>query len=60
MPEEIASFLRHQIRRSTECGDSEQAMAQLRKFLELEREAKAGALEGSSEPARINRLRVVS
>lgn len=59
MPEEIASFLRYQIRRSTERGDSENAMAQLRQFLEREREAKAAALEPAAEPAKISRMRAV-
>jgi hypothetical protein len=40
MQEEVASFLAFQIRRATEKGDTEQAMAQMRTFLELEREAK--------------------
>jgi hypothetical protein len=59
MQEEIASFLRHQIRRSTECGDTEKAMAQLRLFLEREREVKANTLDGATEPAKISRLRAV-
>ena len=43
MFQDVASFLTFQIRRSTENGDTEQAMAQLKRFLELEREMKLGA-----------------
>jgi hypothetical protein len=59
MQEEIASFLRYQIRRSTECGDTEKAMSQLKQFLEREREVKAAALDSAPEPAKIRRLRAV-
>lgn len=45
---DVANFLSFQIRRSTENGDTEEAMAQLRRYLELERESKLGTQEESS------------
>ena len=46
---ETSSFLNTQIRRSTESGDTEQAMAQMRRFLELERETRMSALAKATE-----------
>jgi hypothetical protein len=46
---ETSSFLNIQIRRSTESGDTEQAMAQMRRFLELEREIRNSALTKATE-----------
>jgi hypothetical protein len=45
MQEQVASFLSFQIRRSTESGDAELAMAQMRQYLELERAAKVASTE---------------
>jgi len=56
MQEDIASFLSFQIRRSTESGDTEQAMAQLRQYLELEREAKSSSATSGSEPSNLRRF----
>ncbi|MGH9551507.1 MAG: hypothetical protein ACRD3W_19125 [Terriglobales bacterium] len=49
MHEELTSFLQHQIRRSTDSGDTERAMMQLRQFLEMERQAKCDGAESSGE-----------
>jgi Flp pilus assembly protein TadD len=46
MFQDVSSLLNFQIRRATENGDSEEAMAQLRRFLELERESKLRAQDG--------------
>jgi len=37
---QIQDLLKSQIKRSTEAGDSEEAMAQLKRFLEMERQHK--------------------
>lgn len=46
---ETSSFLNSQIRRSTKSGDTEQAMAQMRRFLELERQTRSSALARATE-----------
>jgi hypothetical protein len=56
MQDEIASFLSFQIRRSSESGDTEQAMTQLRQFLELERESKCSSMERGQEPANVRKF----
>ncbi len=56
MQDDIASFISFQVRRSAENGDVEQAMAQMRRFLELERESKSEINEGGSEPQMVRRL----
>lgn len=55
MQEQVASFLSFQIRRSTESGDAELAMAQLRQYLEMERAAKVASSE-LSEGTNVRRL----
>lgn len=47
--QETSSFLNIQVRRSTESGDTEQAMAQMRRFLELERETRMSAINRANE-----------
>lgn len=46
---ETSSFLNTQIRRSTKSGDTEQAMAQMRRFLELERATRKSPLAKATE-----------
>lgn len=62
MQEEVASFLRMQLCRSAETGDMQEAAAQLRRFLELERNAHAASLDlrGADQKIRnMPRLRAV-
>jgi hypothetical protein len=46
---ETSSFLNSQIRRSTKSGDTDAAMAQMRRFLELERQTRSSALNKATE-----------
>lgn len=46
---DTTSFLNNQIRRSTKSGDTDKAMAQMRRFLELERETRQSALTRATE-----------
>lgn len=63
MQDEIASFLSFQVRRSTESGNAELAMAQMQRFLELERESKARLADGGADQNSVlilSRLRAIN
>ena len=51
--QEVADFLSFQVRRSTESGDSEAALDTMKKFLELEREAKLVPSPSSDEASNV-------
>jgi hypothetical protein len=56
MQDDIASFLSFQVRRAGESGDSEATLAQLRNFLELERQAKLDSIESASDKGNVRTL----
>ena len=49
MVQEISSLLSRQVRRSTESGATDEAMARMRRYLELEREIKKSAIHRASD-----------
>jgi len=56
MQEEVISFLAFQMRRSSESGDNASAAAQLRQFLELERESKVRAMDSDQDGRNVRRF----